>query len=95
MRPVDIIDASVKSFADPGDGLGHLEDPIQIHLPFARQAAQEVQFDALVVLPEGRAAAFVEILVLDLLAEQAVDHGTDEREEWNQPDIFEHHRLLL
>ena len=55
--------------ADPGDGLGHLDDAVEVDRPLAGQAAHEVELDLPPAASERLAAAVVEVLVLDRLAD--------------------------
>src|SRR5262249_52992644 len=54
---------------DAGDLLRHVDDPVEIDLALAGQAAHEIELDALPAILERFAAANVEILILDLLAD--------------------------
>src|SRR5207302_5997587 len=54
---------------DPGDLFRHIDDAVEVDHTLARQAAHEVQFHAPPAVLERLPAAFVEIIILDLLAD--------------------------
>ena len=55
--------------ADPGDRLGHLDDPVEIGVALAGQAAHEVELDLAPAAPERLGAAFIQVFVVDRLAD--------------------------
>ena len=55
--------------ADPGDRLGHLDDAVEVGGALAGQAAHEVELDLPPAAAERLGAAFVEVLVVDRLAD--------------------------
>ena len=55
--------------ADPGDGLGHLDDAVEVGGALAGQAAHEVELDLAPAAAERLGAAVVEVLVVDRLAD--------------------------
>ena len=55
--------------ADPGDGLGHLDDAVEVGGAFAGEAAHEVELDLPPAAAERLGAAVVQVLVVDGLAD--------------------------
>ena len=66
-RHLDV--AAADFLADGRDVLGHVHDAVQVDRTLAGQAAQEIQLDALPAVLERLPAAFVQVVVLDLLAD--------------------------
>src|SRR5271165_5577983 len=55
--------------ADPRDGLGHRDDPVEIGLALAGEPAHEVKLDLAPAPPERLGTAFIKIFVVDRLAD--------------------------
>ena len=62
-------EAAADLLAQPRDRLGHVEDAVQVGLPLAGQPAHEVELHPGETVFHRPAAAFVEVVVADLLAD--------------------------
>src|SRR5205823_13816632 len=55
--------------ADRGDVLGHIDNAVQIDGPFSGETAHEIKLDALPAMLEGFSTSFIQVVILDLLAD--------------------------